>query len=357
MATVLVATSPAFLTTALQAMSDVPCMAFWTLALVAALNRRSVAAGFATALAVLIRPNLVPLAAVPAALVFLSSDKPLRQVARFTAAAAPAALVIAAFNEYLFDSPLRSGYGALENIYSMSRVMPNMRQYAGWFTDSQTPWPALGLLAPLVWRPHGRHPLTLVLLVVIFPLTMLAMYLPYLVFQPDEWWYLRFLLPGYPPVMIGFALIVLWIMQRVSWHWRELAAGTVIALLAVTGRNFAASHRSFAQRDSDARYASAVAYARRLPPNAVLFSNSHSGTLRLYAGRDVLRFEALGGYDIDRALAHVEARGHPVYLIGDPFEIDAFRDRFAGTEAVARLTRAPWRDLGGVHVYRLSATH
>ena len=63
----LVATSPAFLTMIKEPMSDVPAAAFWALATWKVLDdsRFSAAlAGAAAAMAILIRPNLVPLAAV-----------------------------------------------------------------------------------------------------------------------------------------------------------------------------------------------------------------------------------------------------------------------------------------------------
>jgi len=42
-----------------------------------------------------------------------------------------------------------------------------------------------------------------------------------------------------------------------------------------------------------------------------------------------------------------------VYLIGDPFEVDMFRERFAGTQVVGRLDRARPVDLQGSVAYAL----
>ena len=67
-----------------------------------------------------------------------------------------------------------------------------------------------------------------------------------------------------------------------------------------------------------------------------------------------MRFDALDGSDIDNAISALEARGRPVYLVGDPFEIEMFRNRFAGTRAVARLAAAPPTDLQGTLVYALT---
>ena len=60
----LVATSPVFLYQLMNAMSDVPVTAAWTLALVLAIARRPLTAGLAMSAAIAIRPNLAPLAAL-----------------------------------------------------------------------------------------------------------------------------------------------------------------------------------------------------------------------------------------------------------------------------------------------------
>ena len=63
-AALLVAASPVFLFQLMMPMSDVPVTAAWTLALVLAVADRPLSAGIATAVAIAIRPNLAPLAAV-----------------------------------------------------------------------------------------------------------------------------------------------------------------------------------------------------------------------------------------------------------------------------------------------------
>ena len=70
-AAVLMAASPTFLFEVVSPTSDVPCTAWWALALaLVTFEGRwpALAAGIAAGLAILTRPNLVPLAAVPAAM-------------------------------------------------------------------------------------------------------------------------------------------------------------------------------------------------------------------------------------------------------------------------------------------------
>ncbi len=85
---------------------------------------------------------------------------------------------------------------------------------------------------------------------------------------------------------------------------------------------------------------SLLVYANGLAPEAVLVSLTYSGTLSFYTGRSVLVWEVLGVADLDPALAYLRARGHSLYFIGDGFEVDDFKRKFAGTHAVETLELA-----------------
>ena len=154
----LVATSPAVLGS-LEPLSDVPAMAAWTIAcyfLLGTSVSSAAAAGLCAGLAILIRPNLVPLAA-PMGAWFL-----LRRTAgngAFRSRLVPGAVfavgvligvgAIALINQHLYGSPATSGYGRLEDQFAWSRVLPNLRRYLGWFTETQTPVALVGFVALL----------------------------------------------------------------------------------------------------------------------------------------------------------------------------------------------------------------
>jgi hypothetical protein len=60
-------------------------------------------------------------------------------VLRFGIGLAPGIVAIAALNNYLYGSPLTSGYGALGDIYSWSSAWPNLKRYSLWLMQTQTP--------------------------------------------------------------------------------------------------------------------------------------------------------------------------------------------------------------------------
>lgn len=349
----LVAISPAFLVMLVQPMSDVPAAAFWALSLLAAWRGHPLASGLAAAMAVLIRPNIVPLALVPALLVVAHQrGGRLTRVATFVAAVFPACLVIAALNAFYRGSPLQSGYGSLGELYSLSRVGSNLERYASWFFASQTPVPLLGLLAPAVLNGSGRGRILLV--TTMFPIALVAFYLPYFVFGIDDWPYLRFLLPAYPPLMIGLAIVAGAAAHRIRVAWaRAAAVVTIVAAVAVHGWKFAAAGGVFAISDADTRYVRTAEYVKRLPPRSIAVSRLHSGPIHFYTGRDVLQFERLSPHQVETAVFHLRDAGYQLYLVGDGLEVEMFRRMTNGTRTGMWLDRALGIDVGGAFVYPL----
>lgn len=355
-AAILLFASPIFLLMLVQPMSDVPATAFWALSLAAALYGRTGWSGMAASVAILIRPNTVPLAVVPLlALVAVDQRNRIRRVLVFGAAIAPAAAVIGLLLRHYYGSPFNSGYGTLEQLFGFDRVGYNAAQYARWFLSSETVFPLLGLLAPAIQRHTPARILTGIV-VIGFPSAVLILYLLYEFVMPAEvWMYLRFLLPAFPPLLVGFAMVMLAISRRFhDWFSIRVACAVVIWWVAVHGWQYARERSVFGFKGEDARYARTAEYARALPENSVLVSLAHAGPLRFYGGRDVLRFDALDGTGMDSAIAYFESRGQRVFLVGDPNEVDMFRERFPGTTAVARLEAAPRVDLGGAVIYHLS---
>lgn len=194
----------------------------------------------------------------------------------------------------------------------------------------------LGLTAPLVLRTRTPERLRSAVLVAGFPLATFALYVAYLVFE--DWQYLRFLLPAYPAVCAGVGAVVVWGIARLRYSALAVGAGVaLVACVAFHGWGFARRENVFEIARQDQRYARAVIYAQGLASNAVLVSSVYSGTLHFYTGRDVLRWDAIAPGDIDRAAAYLRSRGHPLYFIGDPFEAEAFRRRFAGTRTAGAV--------------------
>ena len=209
----LVATSPVVLFMSTTLMTDVPVAAAWVWAfylLIGTTVKSAAGAGLLSGLAVLIRPNLVPLAAVLAIHYLLAMRhrelrrRALGQLLVFSMALLPGAIAVGAINAHLYGSPLSSGYGHPSELFALSRMPTNLRLYLQWFAEAHTPFVLCGLVAVLVplrrlWPDVSDRSVFPVMAA--FVLGLWGMYGAWLVFE--AWWFSRFLLPSWPFIMLG----------------------------------------------------------------------------------------------------------------------------------------------------------
>lgn len=343
-AAVLVACSPVVIFMSLTPMADVPAATFWIGALavsVRASAARTLAAGALTAIAILIRPNLVPLALFPwlmaIARVPTWRDRGLR-TALFAAASIPGAAGVAWVNATLYGSPLSSGYGDLGPGFAFSHAAANLRRYPAWWLESQGP---LAFIFPAVlWfrRSHDETQRELTILVM-FAVTLCLLYLFYLPF--DAWWYLRFLLPAVPIVFLLCADVVA----------RAAGATATVRVAALAAFTMISASHTLRFTDTldllgigtgERRYLEpALHVAQATPPDAVILTAQHSGSLRYYTGRLILRWDSLDPAWLDRAVEFLRARGIATYLLVEDWEEERMRTRFSGQATLADLNRGP----------------
>lgn len=365
-AAVMLATSPIFLFQLVQPMSDVPVTCWWALAYLFAsgvTTRAWVAAGVAAGLAVMTRPNLAPLAVVVALLPGFVMPAPepsssrngaLPRFVRFYSAGFLLPLIALLLIQWrLYGSPFSSGYGSLGELFGAAAVGPNLAAYTSRIVRGELPSlclagfgaivvaltrarpdaaPKYGAVAPAAWAA------------IAVAVTVVACYLPYAVFS--EWFYLRFLLPAFPPLFVIAGSLAAGASRRLPSSAGLLVLLATLTLAASFNIQVADREQAFRMRDYEARYRLAGRYLdAALPPNVVLLAVQESGSARYYTRLPVLRWDLLSG-DLDSALADLTARGRrPILLIEDP-EAEALRARFPGSNA-ARLQWAPRATIAG----------
>ena len=247
LAALLMAASPAFLYQVVQPMSDVPATASWAAALVAVGDPRfttsrmtALLAGFATGLALLVRPNLAPLAVAIALAVLVARPADWRNVARawivFGLGVLPFVIAVALLQNEMYGGPMKSGYGSLGFLFRLEHVWPNLQRYPIWLLETETPIVLLALAMP--W--FAPNPLTRrrAIWLMAFVASVFACYIPYEVF--DAWWYLRFVLPAYPPLLALTASAIVRLLARGRWQWQTAGyavVAVVVLLLVRRGRS------------------------------------------------------------------------------------------------------------------------
>lgn len=332
MAAALLASSPAFLYQIVQPMSDVPAAAMWTLALVAALAPPGLAqallSGAASGAAVLVRPNLAPLVLVAAAAIWLADRRPPR-VHRFVAfglGALPFALAVMALQNAMYGGPFKSGYGSLQSLFAIDHVVPNLSRYPAWLVQTQTPIVLLALVAP--WLMLTREQKQRAWWLLAFAALTFACYVPYTVF--DAWWFLRFVLPAFPAILVLTSAAVVHLLTR-GRHRHAIAYLGIIAIVATFQIVTSERRAVFRLRDLERRYRDTGEYiARRLPANAVVITTQQSGSVRFYSGRQTIIWDVLGPEWLDPAVDFLQSKGLHPYFLFEMTEDSQFKQRFDG---------------------------
>jgi hypothetical protein len=363
-AAALVLSSPIALFLVGQPMSDLPVTTFWVIAWLLVYSRRpssSLGAGLSAAVAILIRPNLAPLAMLLPAWIALKAWRErgaertgrVWQIVAFFAGLTPGVIVLSLVNLSLFGSPLSSGYGNVSGLFSLSNVWPNAKNYFTWFVQVSTPLPLAGLVALLLprtaaWPEHADVDYLRILGA--FVTLLVAQYLLYGIFE--SWWVLRFLLPGLPFVMLAFVQMVRRVVGRSEVG--SLATAGLVLLLMFQGVRFANSEHAFELRPLENRYVTLARLVRdETPADSIVLAGQHSGALRYYGGRMTLNYWWMDRAWLDRTVAWLSEHGQHVFVLLDEEEVSHFKQFFAGADRLALLQSPPVLAYTGASTARL----
>jgi hypothetical protein len=339
---VLVACSPIFLFQLMQPMTDVPVTAWWLASLVAALEPSMIGAlgaGACASLAVLTRPNLVPLVVpVAVAVAFADSRKwppRLARVALFGLALIPGVVLTAAVNAILFGSPLQSGYGSMANTFQLRNAAANLLRYPASLFTTHSPLLFLGFAAAARRRSRLFRP---GVIGVAFVLTVFASYVFYRPF--DHWSFLRYLLPAIPILVVLSVAIVDTIASAISTSTRLYALAFIAMVLPLYYVSVAIREDTFALKPTreSSFVIAAHEIAARTPDSAVVLSVLESGSLQLYGQRQTLRYDLLSPESVDQAIAFFDERQRPVYVALHSMEQADFVSRFPSAAQLLRRT-------------------
>ena len=354
MAAVLVSVSPPVLYQVVQPMNDIATAALWMAVFVSLIQRRWAIAGACCGLALLVRPNLLPLAAVAGVFVLASQPSPnpqspipnsqslIPRALRFSVAVVPFGLAILLLNNLLYGSPFRSGYGGLDSLFAASNVHVNAPRYLGWMLETHTVFPFLGFIAPFAVERQKRSDALLACGLIAATASIYFIYTPF-----DDWSYLRFLLPAITLMLVLASVATVRILGRTLSGFRlrvveNVAIAAITTGLALAYVGAAAERHAFVLKYLEQRYRSAGLVVRdRLPDKAVVLSMWDSGAVRFHGRKEALTWQGLDPAWLDRGLAWLESRGHRPYIMVESWEEQGFRERFSNHSDAGKLDWPP----------------
>jgi hypothetical protein len=335
-----------FLFMSLQAMSDVPATLWAMLAVLCCVKSTqgpnwAVLSGLFYAYGILVRPTGV-LMAVPLACLLPWRPK---QILLFLLGTLPGIACIVALNSVLYGKAIATGYGDHSQFFRLQFIWPSFENYFRYIPVELTPLVFLVFAFPFI-----RHdlPLRLTSGLLSWVSIFFLFYATYS-FTRETWWYLRFLLPAFPALII----LLMHVLNRWALSCPKLRhVGWLALFLIDVSWNW---HWTVKLTALDIGYGEKVYpetcdyILKTIPNSSVIFCMQESGAIFYYTEHPIVRWDCISADNftaIESACAHARRR---IYMVLFPFEEE---------EAVKRFRGATWKRMGTVRfvsVWELSA--
>jgi hypothetical protein len=340
----LIGSSPLYLFLSVQAMSDVPSLAWTGLAVAAALKSRGRApwallAGAALAIDVLLRPTNV-LAFLP--VLFALGASP-RRWGYLVLGGLPGGAFFCAHSLAAYGSVAATGYGDTFFAFRWTFLAPTLVHYVVWLPALFTPLVVLALGLPWVGAVSPRVRWVL-------GAWVLAYAAFFSVYQSTHefWWYLRFLLPA-APALVGSALLVLRELgARANSNRRSAVFRAAVAVAAVSSGTALRALHPLAVGKLELRYATVAAWMERnVPPDAVCLTKQASGALFFYTPFTFIRWDVVDKTNVATIESAVRRAGRPLYAV-------LFPPEYTDAHVLDAVMPGHWTTVGRVEDVRIA---
>jgi hypothetical protein len=353
-AAALVAVDPVFAVSAIYPMSDVPATCWLLAAIWASQSNRgeswswSATSGACAGMAVLTRPVLLP-AAVVFLMMGIGKGATRCTVARTLTLAA--FLILQVFlNAHLYGSATMSGYGSASHMFEVtpSRVSAAVANFGKWLMYSHTAplWLAWPAALVVLRRERWVWEVSAIAAAAAVP------YLFYIVF--DNWASLRFLLPMLVLALLMSARALSGVTLTAAGRtWQPVVLLAIAIACSAAARQFVIREGVDRGRTDEEKYPLVGAWFREhTTERAVVLSSLHSGAIRLYSGRQTIRWDYIPGNALSATIDRLASLGYEAYLALDlPSEPPMFDERFRGES----VTIEPVARVRVVNIYKFAA--
>jgi hypothetical protein len=328
--------SSLFLFSSLHAMSDTPAALWAILAALGCLKSErkagwAIFAGFCFAYGILVRPtNLLMI--VPILFLFRWN---LRRAILFCIGAAPVAACLVIMNHMLYGKSLTTGYGDFSSLFGLRYVSASLHNYLSWIPVEMTPLIVLALGFPFVVVDMRRG---VRVGVIVWFATFATFYATYY-YTHETWWFLRFLLPAIPALIVGMLSVI----AAVGKQYPSLKfVGGLLLTCFLLRWNVVWTHKLYAL-DSGAQekeYPDTCVFIKNnVPRDAVILCMQASGSVLFYTDHTIVRWDCIGETDFLEIVKACDKTGQQIYMVLFSFEEKSALKKFSG---------ARWTDSGKV---------
>ncbi len=326
---VLLWSCPLFIFLSLQPMSDLSALTWSLLVLYNALRVREslrwgLFCGAAMGIAVLVRPTNILLAAP----LLVALGFRFRSWLAVGLGGLPFAAFFCYYSWRLYGSPFVTGYGDVSGLFRKENLLHNLAHFSHWIPLLLSPLVLFALVAPGTAAGRRRG----VVVPAVWVVVLIGLYAFYY-HSGETWWYLRFILPAFPALILG-TLVVL------ETGWREVgkrsvSATVVLALLLLAAAGWQIKHIPGLDvlnfKNYERSYPEAAQWAREnLPAQSAVFCMQVSGAFLYYTDFLMFRWEQIMPEKQKFLLEELARQHRPVYAALFSFETADALERIGG---------------------------
>lgn len=245
------------------------------------------------------------------------------------------------YNHLQYGAFWRTGYGAMAREFKLRYFLPTLLHYGAWMGRFFSPLALVPFVAHVL-AIRRRQPVHFLLALWWLPFFGFYAFYKY---TNDTWWYLRFVLPAFPALILAGVAAFSERQQVLAERFSRRGAAALAALMAAVALStnvfWLAKLRVFSLSGEETVYRQAVHWVcSQTPENSLLFASQLSGAFYFYSSRGIVRHDLVTSRELTELLRQREQGGFPAYMALFDFEAETFTRRNPGlVEPSANLGR------------------
>jgi hypothetical protein len=239
-----------------------------------------------------------------------------------TAGGLPGLAVWMAINNAAYGGFLQNGYGTLGNEFHGNLVSGTLGFCARWLPVVLSP---IVVVAPAILAFLGTRTRVAAVLAA-WAAVFIAFYAPYR-WTHEDWWFLRFLLPAAPALLVAALVVLQRISQSMSGRLPEISRIVLFSVLFLSAIWVEARHirplHAWSIGHGEEKYGRVADWLKaNAPANSAIIAEQFSGATYYFTNFILIRSDELDHGTADQVRKAIRLERRPVYAVAFPSEPD-----------------------------------